>query len=185
MKEAGASNTVSDPFSDGALFGDYEQLENIIDIKTEYLEEEDGENGQEKSEMIDEEHVPNLLKKAPILSNILSGEWRYGDIYICEVCRKHCKDYWSLGDHRRKRHKLPFRQERLGASFQIDTEDLHPGRQRQKTQVSVQTESKDLHLQPDITNIPPVATKKDSVYICQICHKDYDIYRKLKYHRNM
>ena len=182
MKEAGASNTDSDPFSDGALFGDYEQLENIIDVKTEYLEEEDGENGQEKLEMISEEHVPNLLKKAPILTNILSGV-PYGDsIYICEVCRKHCKDYWSLGDHRRKRHKLAFRQERLGASFQIDTSDLHPGRQRQKSHV--QTESRELHPQSEIKNIPPAAApKKDSVYICQICHKDYDIYRKLKYHR--
>ena len=34
--------------------------------------------------------------------------------YICEVCQKDCKNVQNLGSHRKKSHKLPYRQEWLG-----------------------------------------------------------------------
>ena len=80
---------------------------------------------------------------------------------MCEVCNRDYKSYRNLGDHRRHFHKLPFRQERLGASFQIDSFELHP--ENKNRTVSTAT--------------------SDSVYVCQVCKKDYKTYQNLKYHR--
>ena len=230
---------MSDPYSDGVLFENYDE----IDIKTEYPDEEDGEEskeevgmkedvnscavpnvniqhhflldcvvnshlnkkaekrteypdeggGDESQEKVvkdedDEEYALNFpnkkasSKKKTVSMYVAEGE----SIYICELCKRHCRDYRSLGDHRRQRHKLPFRQEKLGATFQIDSRELHPERQRtykpppkpkpEKLKTSVKKNIIELH--PELR-----APTEDSVYVCQICCKDYKTYHNLKYHR--
>ena len=82
-------------------------------------------------------------------------------VYVCEVCHRDYKSYRNLGDHRRHQHKLPFRQEKLGFNLNIDSYELHP-------------ENKNRTVAP---------TTAESVYVCQVCNRDYKSYQNLKYHR--